>query len=215
MIFCTMIHKRRTNRTFDLLAMPELSPNKVCQSGNTHAVVQHENVSCLPISVIQREDYSRIVMACAASGPEPGCVCVYFGARFDLCLIANKDSHALIYMQKSGWTHGTDGIAGGDGAHQTEGDISSLLGGSRSSYLQPGEERLYVGHVGVWQGLLKHTHQQTVSQGETWRHAAAGVYGLGHPRESKQETEWRRVLFSLYLFQLLVIFSDVNFFCLC
>lgn len=34
------------------------------------------------------------------------------------------------------------------------------------SYLQPGEQSLYVWHAGVWQRLVEHTQQQTVNQGE-------------------------------------------------
>lgn len=37
------------------------------------------------------------------------------------------------------------------------------------SYLQPGEESLYVGHAGVQQGLLEHTQQQAVGQDEGQR----------------------------------------------
>lgn len=51
------------------------------------------------------------------------------------------------------------------------------------AYLQPGEESLYVGHAGVWQGLLKHAQQQAVGQGKGQKNAVARAPRLGHPGE--------------------------------
>lgn len=72
---------------------------------------------------------------------------------------------------------------------------------ARSSYLQPGEERLQVVHVCVWLWLLKNTDQQTVSQGHAHWDTAPW-----HPEESKTG----RVKFT----KMLGVFVQV-FFCCC
>lgn len=115
MIFCTMIHKCCTNRTFDLIAMPELSPNKACQSGNTRGGTAWEHLlsANLSDSAWRLQPHSDGVCCLGARTCVRVCILQ--------CKVWSSSSHTPIYMQKSGWTHGTDGIARGDSAHQTEG----------------------------------------------------------------------------------------------